>query len=320
MTTHTCVAQYAIAQKAKEKALNPKLLSPFFGERRQGWRSAGIFGVLFCRLTPTQHARSLSEAAWPPACIVAGSFGARQGGLQGRPSAQHVPASLFGNRRAGPARWSGGGKSQAQLTDTTHPLSHSQSLSRRRLPRSTSAFPSRLFHPLLLPMCYLPPCRGLKSHFNCPFFAAWPSPLRCFVSHRCDVITNGPGRECRWIFLVSLSLWFNWLERPTWTRLCAPLWLIYSRLYITVPLLNAPLWERHDQIFKNSSQVPQCHVITLVIVVRLIFIIYWNMQLSCSSGPWWDVLLIYKALSTHNWYLNRNIYLHLQLSKTQDIK
>ncbi len=151
MTTHTCVAQYAIAQKAKEKAFNPKLLSPFFGERRQGWRSAGIFGNFFYRLTPTQHARSLSEAARPPACIVAGSFGARQGGLQGRPSAQHVPASLFGNRRTGPARWSGGGRSQAQLTDTTHPLSHSQSLSRRRLPRSTSAFPSRLSPPCFAP-------------------------------------------------------------------------------------------------------------------------------------------------------------------------
>lgn len=98
-----------------------------------------------------------------------------------------------------------------------------------------------------------------------------------FVSHRCDVITNGPGRECRWIFMVSLSLWFNWQERPTWTSLYTPQWLIYSWLYITVPLLNGPLRERHDQIFKNSSHVPQCHIITIVIVLRLILIIYVNM-------------------------------------------
>ncbi|KAK2843291.1 hypothetical protein Q7C36_011506 [Tachysurus vachellii] len=77
-----------------------------------------------CCLPPTRcsHAFSLRQAR-PPACIVAGSFGARRGALRGRPSPQHVPASLFGNGRPGPERRSGRGQSQAQLTDTyTHTL------------------------------------------------------------------------------------------------------------------------------------------------------------------------------------------------------
>lgn len=104
MTTCTCVAQYAVTQKT-EKSGSPKIAVTVFLAR--AGKAGGQWGFLeffFCRLTPTQRARSLSEAARPPACIVAGSFGARQGGLQGRPSVQHVPASLFGNRRAGPER------------------------------------------------------------------------------------------------------------------------------------------------------------------------------------------------------------------------
>lgn len=150
MTTRTCVAQYATAQKAKEKkkAYNPKLLSPFFWRAQARLEVSGDFWkFFFCRLTPTQHARSLSEAARPPACIVAGSFGARQGGLQGRPSTQHVPASLFGNRRAGPALIRGRTEPSTADRHDTPTLSLTVTLS----PPAVSFYISFFFFPHALP-------------------------------------------------------------------------------------------------------------------------------------------------------------------------
>lgn len=189
-------------KRKKKKAYNPKLLSPFFGERRQGWRSVGIFGSFFSVawhplsmpvLWARRHGHLL--ALWP-AALERGRGACRDG--RARNMFRRVCLETGGLGQ----RWSGGGQSQAQLTDTTRPLSHSQSLSHHRLSRSTSAF----FFP---PMRSLPPCRGLKSHFNCPFFAVWPSPL-VFLCPTGVMSSLMAQAECRWIVMVSLSLWFNW--------------------------------------------------------------------------------------------------------------
>lgn len=176
MTTRARVIQYAhCTQKNKwKKTHSVQNFFFYFGEHNRGWRSVGIFGDFFlsffqrCCLPPTRcgHAFWVRQAR-PPACIVAGSFGARRGALRGRPSLQHVPASLFGNGRPGPERRSGRGQSQAQLTDTHTPTSsHSHTATRLLhfftqtllvfpppiLPPSTSSLPAGVWnHSLIWP-------------------------------------------------------------------------------------------------------------------------------------------------------------------------
>lgn len=235
--------------------MHPKLPSLVFWRAQARLEVSGDFWNFF--LSPDTHsACPFFERGGTATCLHCGR---QLWSAAGGPAGTAERATCSGEFVWKPAGWARAlirAKTEPRTADRhTRPLSHSQPLAHDRLPYIYIAFFLFLFS-TLLPMRSLPPRRGLKSHFNCPFFAVWPSLLGFFVSHRCDVITNGPDRERRWIFTASLSLWFNWQERPTWTSLCTPLWLIYSQIYITVTLLNGPPREEHDRIFKNGSRVP----------------------------------------------------------------
>lgn len=239
MTTRACVIQYTHCTKKKPSEKKPNSVQNFFffhfGELNRGWRSVGIFWDFFSSffqhfcLPPTRcgHAFWVRQAR-PPACIVAGSFGARRGALRGWPSPQHVPASLFGNGRPGPERRSGRGQSQAQLTDTHTPTrSHSHTATRllhflHKHFSFSSSYPP--------PIHFFPPCRGLKSQLNLavlqqPDSISGPTGVTSSLITQMDcsrwILGNicQYGRNC----ILSRTQKLKWLQETIWhCILCRP--------------------------------------------------------------------------------------------------